>query len=124
MIDDSYELSPIGQKIVAELAQTDNCTAVETFMKQFKSNSDLIYHSYLELDAEFRRERQPEEKKTIRLTHGDEILLQFLEKSTHQCMSMHEPLSNNLNDYLGMYGSLKRVANPEVYMAPPNMDNS
>lgn len=118
MIEETYELSPIGKRIAENIAQSENNESLEQFMKIFRQNSDTIYHAYLELDNEFKKEECPESSQTVKLTRGDKILHKFLEKSTFKFMSMHEPLSHNITEYREFYNSLKKVIVPEI-LTPP-----
>lgn len=118
MIDSTYELSPFGKKIAENLTKTENTENIKLFMKIFRMNSDIIYHSFLEMEQEFKKERDPEHSQSVKLTHGDEILYKLLEKTTFKFMSMYEPLNYNIEEYKGFYESLKRVNNPEI-LTPP-----
>lgn len=118
MIKETYELSPIGKKLVDEITQFENCESFETFLNQFKQNSDKVYHAYQVLEREFKKEEDPENSETVNLTRGDKKLYGLLEKSTHIFMSMHEPLSSNIAEYREFYNSLKKVTSPENFTMP------
>lgn len=122
MIEETYELSPIGKRIAEKIAQSENSESLEQFMKLFRQISDLVYHSYLELDNEFKKEDCLDCLETVKLTRGDKILHNFLEKSTFKFMSMHEPLSYNITEYRDFYSSLKKVTVPEI-LTPPKGGN-
>ena len=118
MIKETYELSPIGKKLADEITQFENCESFETFLNQFKQNSDKVYHAYQVLEREFKKEEDPENSETVNLTRGDKKLYGLLEKSTHIFMSMHEPLSSNIAEYREFYNSLKKVTSPENFTMP------
>ena len=109
MITNDQTLSPFAKNIVMEIAFKDNSDDFMRLVKSYKYHADLIYEKYILLQNEIKKAKLAEFEKDVVLTHGDEILLNLLERAAFRFMSDGVSLQDFCTTYSNFYERLYRL---------------
>ena len=109
---ENRELSPFGYRIAMEVGKTDFSDDFTEVLSSLRKNTDLFYEKYELLQDALKKDSVLKDPKS-ELTHGDEMLLNLLERAAFRMMSITQHTVDYVNDIDGIYAALRKVAMPQ-----------
>lgn len=109
---ENRELSPFGYRIAMEVGKTDFSDDFREVLSSLRKNTDLFYEKYELLQDALKKDSVLKDPKS-ELTHGDEMLLNLLERAAFRMMSITQHTVDYVNDIDGIYAALREVAMPQ-----------
>ena len=109
---ENRELSPFGYRIAMEVGKTDFSDDFREVLSSLRKNTDLFYEKYELLQDALKKDSVLKDPKS-ELTHGDEMLLNLLERAAFRMMSITQHTVDYVNDIDGIYAALRKVAMPQ-----------
>ena len=109
---ENRELSPFGYRIAMEVGKTDFSDDFREVLSSLRKNTDLFYEKYELLQDALKKDSVLKDPKS-ELTHGDEMLLNLLERAAFRMMSITQHTVDYVNDNDGIYAALMKVAMPQ-----------
>jgi len=109
---ENRELSQFGYRIAMEVGKTDFSDDFREVLSSLRKNTDLFYEKYELLQDALKKDSVLKDPKS-ELTHGDEMLLNLLERAAFRMMSITQHTVDYVNDIDGIYAALREVAMPQ-----------
>lgn len=109
---ENSELSPFGYRIAMGVGKTDFSDDFREVLSSLRKNTDLFYEKYELLQDALKKDSVLKDPKS-ELTHGDEMLLNLLERAAFRMMSITQHTVDYVNDIDGIYAALRKVAMPQ-----------